>query len=229
MNINRERLNPDKLVGVVGSSGDLGRQVAGVARERGFTVLSSDTKASDSTSLQTIMDESDIVHFCIPPTGFEHSHTLRRGQLILLHDSVMATSEEINDEHFEGQADIVHMLMNANKSVVIEQNNPHKDHVKSHVGALGLKAIEMSASEHDHIMAHSQAPLAILVQMLLPDLKQWQERGFLTPSGDALLSALDARAANWTDQTMNSLLRNPELSVLVEGIQTIIEAHKDGK
>jgi hypothetical protein len=213
----------DTTIGIVGADGDLGRSLVRMATERNFSVLRTDRRRIvGGVSLDELMDRSDFVHFSIAEADFDQGYALRPNQIGILHDSVMATSKRIDSEHFEGNADVVHMLMNKSRTVVVEQNNTHADVVGTHMEALGLNVKKMSAEEHDRIMARSQAPLAILVKLLLPDLEQRHEEELLTASGDALLKALQARASKWTDPTMKAILSNPQLPDFIEDMTRFI-------
>lgn len=219
----------ETVVGVVGSEGDLGRQLVSIASERGFRVLGTDIKqALGTVGLDTILNDSDITHFCISAPDFDESYDVRDDQLTILHDSVMATSQMIRSRHFDESVDIVHMLMNQTTNqkatVVVEQNTPHLERVRNHFTDLGMEPITLSADEHDHIMARSQAPLAMLVQLLLPELQQRHEQRLLTASGDALLKALEDRASKWTDKTMDAILKNPMLPGFLHDLQAILES-----
>ncbi|TAL14221.1 hypothetical protein EPN95_03680 [Patescibacteria group bacterium] len=216
----------EQTIGVVGAAGDLGRKVARTAERRGFTVFESDKRLLGSASLGALMENSDIVHFCIPASGFEEIHELHPDQVAVLHDSVMATSLATNAEFFGGQADIVHMLMNKSKTVVVEENSPHLDSVRTHMKALGWRSASMSAREHDEMAASSQAIFALGVSMQLPKLATWHEEGLLTPSAEAAYNAFLDRSAKWTPQTLNSILSNPELPKTLEEMLQFLEDRK---
>lgn len=224
----------ETVIGIVGSEGDLGNQLAFTAVERGLTVLRTDIKRVLGTvGLDTVLDESDIVHFCISEPDFDDSYDVRDEQLAILHDSVMATSERIGSERFNAPVDIVHMLMNQTNEMqataVVDQSTPHIDLVERHIEDLGISPIRMSADEHDYIMARSQAPLAMLVQLLLPELQKRHDERVLTASGDALLKALEDRASRWTDKTMQAILKNPMLPGFLDDLSAILEKEEQSR
>lgn len=252
------RTNSETVVGVVGANGQLGRQLASLEATHGFQVLFADRdpvrgllgRELGRASLQSILDDSDIVHFAIPADGFEGQYKLRGdGQVGIIHHSVMKRSEDLNREHFGGEADIVHMLMNvvakngprhkllrliqsmkhgfpiypANQgTVVIEQSNPNLEVVKEHMSLLGLLPVEMKAQDHDRISAIGQGWQALGVQMLLPELKQAHENRLLTPSALALLEGLLESAPKLTAVSIDSILDNPELLALLNKLSELL-------
>lgn len=213
--------NTIHTVGVVGAAGDLGSQLVTLLKDTGHHVKTVANR-KDTTTVAQLMDECDIVHFCIPSTGFKDIPAPRSHQVIVLHDSVMATSVHIDSVHFANKANHVHMLMNDSKTVVMDELNPDTTVLEQHFTALGLNPVTMSVAQHDYIMSRSQAPLALLVALLLPDLDEWQKQGVLTPSGSALLTALEARAAQWTPATIDALFANPQLHGFIDDLRDSI-------
>lgn len=208
------------LVGVIGVAGDLGSQVVSWIRDAGYETMCADTATIDSPTIEEVLKECQIVHFCIPQSGFQRQFTARKGQMLILHDSVMSTSKAINTQYFSSKAHVIHMLMNSSRTAVIEPA-PAVD-LKKHLQSIGCSPVPMAIDEHDRMMARSQTPLALLVKLLLDDLRGWHDRKLLTPSGEVLLEALEARAINWTEQTMRSLLSNPQIRPLLDEMQLLI-------
>ncbi|MGH7238200.1 MAG: hypothetical protein ACREGF_06720, partial [Candidatus Saccharimonadales bacterium] len=106
---------------------------------------------------------------------------------------------------------IVHFLMNDERKVIVSADSDDPEAIKIHIKAAGFDTKIMNTTEHDRLMAHSQAPLAVLCDVPLPKLKSYADEGLLTPSGRALLTALNDRAAQWTEATFAAILSNPEL------------------
>lgn len=143
--------------------------------------------------------------------------------IIVLHDSVMATSFSANRAHLDGQAGVVHMLMNESNTVIVAQDMPHSRVLTKHFKQLGCRVVKMTSEDHDILMARTQAPFALLCKSLLPFLHQKEQQGLLTPSGTLLAETLRARELAWTEATMSSILRNPQIEQLLEDIKRVSE------
>ena len=198
----------------MGASGDLGSQLATAITAAGHTVLCSDPKLKHSLSLTELLNRCDIVHFCLPEPAFSQPITLQSRQIAVLHDSVMQTSERINARWFDGQASIVHLLMNRQKRVIVRSRTKKERRISQHLSSLGFSVERLTARQHDKIMAMTQAPLALLLG-LLPSLNTLHEQGILTDSAETLRTALHARSLRWTPATITALLKNPELDRLL--------------
>lgn len=168
------------------------------------------------------MHSSNIIHFCIPADGFTKKYSIKPGQIIILHDSVMATSETISTKFFNGKASVIHMLMNEASTVVIDSASPNQQNVIQHMRSLGMLPKIMTIIEHDRIMSRSQAPLAVLTALLKEDLEMWQSEMLLTTSGEVLLETLRARSSTWTESTVRSLLQNPQIIHLIDDMTVLI-------
>lgn len=134
----------------------------------------------------------------------------------------MATSENISIKFFNGKASIVHMLMNEAGTVVIDSASPNQKSIKQHMRLLDMSPKTMTIVEHDYIMSRSQAPLGILIKLLRDDLELWHAEQVLTQSGDVLLEILRDRSANWTEATLQSLYKNPQIVHLIEDMTVLI-------
>lgn len=212
-----------EIVGIIGITGDLGSQLAQVVADHGFGVIGCSLSLPDGLSVADVMEQADIVHVCAPLSTMEGATVADDSTLVVLHDSVMSSSLRTQTGQLEGQAAIVHMLMNASRSVVLAEESAQLIRTKAHMELLGYQAHVMSVTEHDQLMARSQAPLAILCQVLLPYLFEQQDKGLLTPSGELLVSTLHSRQLAWTDETIRSILSNPELKVLLHEMTKVID------
>ena len=204
-------------IGVIGSEGDLGKQLSRSIKAAGFALYEHDLK-NNKVSQAEIFASCDIIHLCIPLDKFLIEKQAKDNVIIVLHDSVMSTSQLYNHSYFSGQASIVHMLMNKNNSVVIADGTAHQDSLLDHFNSLGFTPRILPLLAHDKLMAQSQAPLALLIKSLHVPLHQQYEQGLLTPSGELLMNALDSRVLEWTPETIASILRNPMLNELINDI-----------
>lgn len=211
-----------ETIGIIGITGDLGSQLAQVLVARGFTVIGCSLSLVGGLSIEDVMARADIVHVCAP-LGVMEGVIITDTTLVVLHDSVMSSSLRTQAGQLEGRAAIVHMLMNASSSVVLAEESAQLTRTKAHMELLGYQVHTMSIVDHDQLMARSQAPLAILCQVLLPYLFEQQDKGLLTPSGELLVSTLHSRQLAWTDETVRSILSNPELKVLLHEMTMVID------
>lgn len=210
-------------IGIIGANGDLGSQLAKRIQDHEFDVR----RYSRNDTTQTIQDfvqQCDIVHVCAPVIAIKN--ITAPNTIIVLHDSVMNTSRQASAEHINATAGIVHMLMNDELTVVVASDAPHHDVLVSHFAAIELLPHSMTVDEHDYMIARSQAPLALLCKTLLPYLYTKSDQGLLTPSGQLLADTLRARELIWTDETIHSILQNPQLQTLLNDMQTILDKNK---
>jgi len=98
----------------------------------------------------------------------------------------------------------VHMLMNADRRVVIDTQSGASRQARTHLRALGLNTIGMSTAAHDRFIAQTQLPLFALLP-LIDTLEKWRKRGLLTPSAQDLLDVLEKRKREWSPATVASL------------------------
>lgn len=209
-----------ETIGIIGSSGDLGSQLVDMIRVDGSYVMLSDVVDSDSHSISYVLGKCSIVHLCAPLRALTEIKPPSNDTMVVLHDSVMDISKNFNDDTLHGQGSIVHMLMNQQNRVIVESAAPHKERLIQHLASIGLSPAFMSVQEHDLLMARSQAPLALLQEVLSKDLTEYAESGMLTPSGTILMQTLKDRAIAWTPTTIQSLLHNPQLQVLLDEMQS---------
>lgn len=153
-------------VGIVGSRGDLGTQLLLRVKAAGFEVLTCDSMEKTDPSIDDLLTQCDIIHLCAPLDKLEHTFDLSLDNTIVLHDSVMSTSNEFNHRVLSDKASIVHMLMNEAGSVVIAENVTNQDSLRQHFESLGYTTHTLSIDAHDMLMAQSQAPYALLIKAL---------------------------------------------------------------
>ena len=209
-------------VGVVGAQGDLGSQLVLLLKKHGVSTIEYARRLHNGETIQSTIDKCYIVHICAPLSALDEITSIPKDTIIVLHDSVMSSSRTANEQKLDGQAAIVHMLMNDQSTVVIAQDAPHQQAIAAHMQSIGLTPKFALIDEHDLLMAKSQAPLALLTQTLLPYLYEQRDAGMLTPSGQLLVETLHSRVLAWTPETIHSILRNPQLEFLVDDMQSII-------
>jgi hypothetical protein len=209
-------------VGVIGAQGDLGVQLVGLLRRHDVSVIECARRLNNGETIQSTIDKCQIVHVCAPLSALEEIKTIPDDVIIVLHDSVMSSSRTANKEKLDNRAAIVHMLMNEQSTVILAQDAPHHESIAEHMRSIGLSPKLSFVDEHDLLMAKSQAPLALLTQVLLPYLYEQRDAGMLTPSGQLLVETLHSRVLAWTPETIHSILRNPQLELLIDDMQSII-------
>lgn len=212
-----------EMVGVIGAQGDLGNQLVVCLREAGLSVIECDPRLENSKTIQSTIDECKIVHVCAPLAVLSEVKSLPDDTTIVLHDSVMSSSRTASHKLLSGKAAIIHMLMNDQKMVVVAEDAPHSEDVAQHMKATGMNVTFMFVDQHDRLMSRSQAPFALLCQVLLPYLYEQRDAGMLTPSGQLLVEALHSRELAWTKGTIHSILGNPQLKELVDEMQEIVD------
>lgn len=148
--------------------------------------------------------------------------------MLILHDSVMHSSELSAARlkavpEFAGSIAIVHCLMNQDRTVAIGSGTEELDRIERHITRLEFNPVVIESGEHDTIMAESQAPFAVLHELLTEKLRRYEDRKLLTPSGQALRTALEDRSAKWTPETLRSIFSNPQLAGLLEDIADLAE------
>ena len=88
-------------IGVIGSEGDLGKQLSRSIKTAGFALYENDLK-SNKVSQAEIFASCDIIHLCIPLDKFITEKHMKDNAVIVLHDSVMSTSQLYNNSYFGG-------------------------------------------------------------------------------------------------------------------------------
>ncbi len=168
-----------------------------------------------SVSFNKALQQADIVHLCIPACEVPSIGIIKRDSLLILHDSVMSSSDLWINHHQSHSAIAVHMLMNDTNKVVINSESRLKDKAQHHFSSLMLSPVFLSINEHDRMCAFSQTPLLLLLP-LMPMLESWSNEGLLTPSALDLLALLKKRSERWTDSTSVSLAKNRHIRDLIE-------------
>lgn len=213
----------NEIIGVVGAKGDLGSQLTKIIGKTHSNIRTF-TRESQLT-LSDFIQQCDIVHICAPVEVLKNVvHT--GNTVVVLHDSVMHTSRQASEAYLNGKGAIIHMLMNDHSSVIVARDAPHHDLLQQHLRNIGLSPFSMTIKEHDYMAARSQAPLALLCKTLLPYLYEKADQGLLTPSGQLLADTLRSRELAWTDATVKSILKNPELQTLVTDMQQTLDTHQ---
>lgn len=209
-----------QTIGVIGSRGDLGTQLTTKLRSHGYDVLECSRSLDNGITINEVLRQCDIIHVCAP-TSILKDAIYNDSSIVILHDSVMNSSREASNMFLRGTAGIIHMLMNNKNMVVIATDAPHDAEIERHITSLGLNTHHMTIDAHDYLMARSQAPLALLCKTLLPYLYEQADHGMLTPSGQLLADTLRSRELTWTDETIHSILRNPQLQTLLDDMRAI--------
>jgi prephenate dehydrogenase len=217
-----------QTIGIIGL-GDLGSQLASRITNAGFPVIAFDIDNTNgfickglrrASSQKEVLEASSIIHWAVPSRMISELEEVVPVKRIILHDSVMHNSVKAialrADRHVFS---IVHCLMNDTDRVFIDKENLDTPHMTQHFIALGLSPKLTTVSEHDRLMARSQGILASLITLgIKGELDIASHNGDLTPSASELLAVLTNRAANWTPQTVESILSNPELKQLTDEI-----------
>lgn len=211
-----------ETVGVIGAAGDLGSQVAKLFEDAGNQVLRADI--ADGFLNNNDVLACAFVHICAPVQLVDLAVIARSNATIVLHDSVMQTSDTFAKRFLSGNhVAVVHLLMNKTKSTIVAQEYLLDGATRRHLEGAGLRLEVLSVRDHDLLMSKSQAPLALLCQVLLPFLFEQQNKGLLTESGELLAETLRKRQLAWTPQTVNSILANPQLEDLIKEMSQIVQ------
>ncbi len=214
-------------IAIVGISGDLGSQLAENIKHAGHDCIGFRSKhAQDPRLFTQNLENCQIIHWCAPLAALASLENILPNSLLILHDSVMDSSQkaakQLKCRIPHAQIAIVHCLMNPEKTVAIADNSANLAGIQKHLSHIGLSPQIIDLAKHDELMAHSQAPLALLCQVLLPILEENQPKGLLTQSAVDLLQTLKHHNLRWTDSTRQSVLGNPKLQILANSIQEII-------
>ena len=185
-------------------------------QDAGFTVVKSDPRDTQALSLLQLQKKATIIHICAPLHAVSLGLDESSDHIIVLHDSVMDTSHRWNRTHLQGKGNIVHFLMNSEKTIIIAKQSPHKALLSAHFTDLGFHPVILTIKQHDELMARTQAPLALLSKTLAPFIEETFAQGLLTDSGKSLREVLHSRQTKWTEATIESILRNPQLKGLLK-------------
>ena len=245
-------------IGIIGASGDLGQHLTvqacatfqevftfdidpqriargtrGVDRE--VRRRSMKVKPQAVGSVDELLSLVDIVHFAAPIGAIESVDPLLvpDGTLLTLHDSVMDNSlrearKIESTAGFAGSVATVHCLMNRRRTVVVGTDTGDVERATSHIAKLELRPVQLAVDDHDLIMAESQAPMAILHELLAGNLARYDAAGLLTESGHDLRTALTSRAAKWRPNTLKSIFTNKQIPGVLERMAGMVIEKQNG-
>lgn len=164
-----------------------------------------------------IIQACPVMHWAVPSEHLELP-PIPAGRTVVLHDSVMHSSTEaVRRRSDKAQFVIAHCLMNQDKRVIVSPESGNFLLVKDHFRAIGLIPKEMTAKDHDTMLARTQGVFALLIASGLgKELDSWFEAGDLTPSAMELRLAVRHRESRWTEDTLRSILRNSQLKNFTE-------------
>jgi hypothetical protein len=234
-----------KHITVVGARGDLGSKLVNQGLQCGYSVSEIDLVSSTvgiecvdphleltvkrpEMNVGKLEEISGIVHWCASLNALEYINT-SNVELLVLHDSVMAQSETAKKKIKNINVAVVHVTTNIHRAVFVSDSSDMLKESTNHIVSLGLEPIVIASPKHDMIMAKSQGLIALLCKTLQTDLELFSELGFLTPSGDELLHALQHRSATWTEITMDSIMCNPKSEKVLNSMHKFLKKHSNEK
>lgn len=227
-------------IGIIGL-GDLGNRIASQELLSGNKVLAYDTNpeikylakyAVDPTidatnisrehltltTINNILDNCSIIHWAVASNQLVSLPTIAKDSHVLLHDSVMNNSHmALKNRPDKKQFVIVHCLMNKDKRVLISNEYGNYFKINQHLLDIGLSPKYITIKSHDKLLAGSQGIFALLIELgIKTELDKAFADGNLTPSALELRNAIINREANWTKQTIQSIMSNPQLLPLTK-------------
>lgn len=186
--------------------------------------LGSDHMPTMATSPHDILQKCSLLHWCVPSEALNELPPLPPGCTVVLHDSVMTNSLEairLRDEI--EQFVLAHCLMNDTKRVFVSTEYGSYEMIQSHFIKIGLSPKPTNIVDHDTLMARTQGVFALLIELgIRKELDAAFDSGDLTPSAIELHAAVINREANWTKQTLQSILSNPELQPFINEMGDIL-------
>lgn len=237
----------NRPVGIIGL-GDLGSRLATQVLLSGLRVLAFDANPSieylpnlavdpeldtttldeqtfSSTSMTDILRSCGIVHWAIASSQLVGLPPVPKDCTVVLHDSVMNNSSiALNDRPDIDQFVVAHCLMNDEKRVLISTDFGDHMMAERHFSNIGLNPKNTTVAEHDSVMARTQGVFAILIELgIREELDKHFADGNLTPSASELRAAVVNREANWTKQTIDSILGNPKLIPFVDEMSSLLK------
>lgn len=210
-------------VGVIGY-GDLGQQLVAQLMATGHDVIVYDPFIfidargfSVCDGYLDVLRQCQIVHWAVPSSALSDLPDVPKACTVVLHDSVMALSHRaLSSRSDRAQFGIAHCLMNEQGRVLVCNELTNAGAVSAHFKATGLSPKFITVHHHDELMARTQGVFALMLKL---GIRQALDAGYvagnLTPSAIELRQAVINREANWTKQTLNSILANPELKPFV--------------
>lgn len=224
-------------IGIIGL-GSLGSRLSTQIANAGFNVIAFDSDKTKSVagvkvvgSQAEVLESCSIVHWAIPSKLLNIPTSDLQNVIIVLHDSVMNNSKEALAERRDSEKfAVVHLLMNSAKRVFVASDAPHSQDIMQHLEAVGLNPKLATVREHDALMAHTQGILALLIKLgLKEELNKASLNGDLTPSADELHRTMISPELDWTTNTLNSILANPELKQVVKAIVATVNKRGDNR
>lgn len=237
----------DKPVGVIGL-GDLGNRLAtqellsgnkvlafdidpsitflsSLAVDSELNIAALDEQALSMASMADILRACGIVHWAVASSHLVNLPPVPKDCIVVLHDSVMNSSSIVlKDRPEKDQFVIAHCLMNDVKRVLVSTDFGDYRSVSLHLSNIGLNPKNTTVGEHDNVMARSQGVFALLIELgIRQELDKDFTDGNLTPSALELRAAVVNREANWTKQTIDSILGNPKLLPFVKEMAGLLQ------
>ena len=241
----------NRPVGIIGL-GDLGGRLSTQILLSGYRVLAFDANPSveyvpriavdpeldtstldeqsfSITSMADILHACGIVHWAVASSQLENLPPVPKDCSVVLHDSVMNNSAiALNKRPEKDQFAIAHCLMNDVKRVLVSTDYGNYKCVSQHLSNIGLEPKDTTVSEHDRLMARSQGVFALLIELgIREELDKDFADGNLTPSALELRAAVVNREANWTKQTIDSILGNPKLLPFIDEMSNLLKVDND--
>ncbi|MFY9228112.1 MAG: NAD(P)-binding domain-containing protein [Candidatus Microsaccharimonas sp.] len=226
-------------IGIIGL-GSLGSRLATQIASAGCNVIAFDSDRTKSVeregitvvgSQAEVLQSCSIVHWAIPSKLLNIPSSDLQDVIIVLHDSVMNNSKEALARRSDSEKfAVVHLLMNSAKRVFVASDASHSQDMMQHLEAVGLSPKLATIKDHDLLMAHTQGILALLIKLGLKDkLDQASMNGDLTPSADELHRTMVSPELDWTTNTLNSILVNPELKQVVKAVVATVNKREDNR
>ena len=184
-----------------------------------------DEQALSMASTADILRACGIVHWAVASSHLVNLPPVPKDCTVVLHDSVMNNSSiALKDRPEKGQFVIAHCLMNDVKRVLVSTDFGDYRSVSLHLSDIGLNPKNTTVGEHDNVMARSQGVFALLIELgIRQELDKDFADGNLTPSALELRAAVVNREANWTKQTIDSILGNPKLLPFVKEMAGLLQ------
>jgi hypothetical protein len=182
-----------------------------------------------ATSMGEVLSKCQIVHWAIPSNKLGDLPLVSDSCIVVLHDSVMDNSVlALRERPDKSRLVIAHCLMNDDARVLVSNEFGNYKAVHKHLREVGLAPRYITTSEHDTMMARTQGIFALLIKLgIREELDLRFTAGDLTPSAIELRAAVTNREANWTRQTLQSILTNPKLAPFVKEMSDVLVNNGD--
>lgn len=183
----------------------------------------------DSGGMSAILERCGIVHFALPSLSLPQLPEVPAGRLVVLHDSVMSTSRaELAVRKASGFNDfgsfvIAHCKMNVHGRVAVSTEFGDHTVATQHFESIGLSPKDCIVTDEDRRMARTQGLLALMIRSgIAGELNELFESGDLTPSAERLRVPVNDQEAIWTDPTVDSIMGNPQMQLMLEEWQGML-------